>query len=64
MDEPNVKDLKTSVRRAHRTSKGLSEGSIELGYMRGFQAGYEQAFKDHKKGKLNKEFAFKPSRSN
>lgn len=40
-----------------------ADGALELVYMRGFQAGYEQAMKDKRTRKLHKDRAFEPSRA-
>lgn len=39
-----------------------ADGALEVVYMRGFQAGYEQAMNDQRTGKLRKAHALEPSR--
>ena len=39
------------------------DGERSLAYMRGFQAGYEQAIADKARGRLKKENALYPSRA-
>jgi hypothetical protein len=40
-----------------------ADGALELVFMRGFQTGYEQAMRDHRKGELRKANALNPSRA-
>lgn len=40
-----------------------ADGALEVVYMRGFQAGYEQAMKDKRASKLHKDRALEPSRA-
>lgn len=40
-----------------------ANGAIELAFMRGYQAGYEQALRDAKAGDLNPHYAMEPNRA-
>ena len=59
----NVKDIRRQISGKGQRLDRAAQGSIELSYMRGFQAGYEQACKDAKRGKLNRANALVPSRA-
>lgn len=54
-------DLKVFHRRAHDLGRE-ADGSIELAFMRGYQAGYEQAVADEKAGQLDVGNALTPNR--
>lgn len=60
---PAIRDLHDQVERLGRNVVKGGRGAIELAYMRGFQGGYEQAINDHESGCMDRENAFRPSRS-
>ena len=59
----NVRDIRFLIRGRGANLDRQVSGSISLSYMRGFQAGYEQAVKDSKRGRLNIDNALFPSRA-
>lgn len=59
----HVNDIRRGLSgRADRMARE-ARGAVDLSYMRGFQAGYEQAYKDAKVGRLDKINALLPHRA-
>lgn len=56
-----LRDLKVFTRKG-RNFGSEADGSVELGWMRGFQAGYEQAIADQRRGELKRDHALMPQR--
>lgn len=58
-----IRDLQRSVRSRGKITTSSANGSIELGFLRGFHLGYLQAMRDAESGNLDKEHAMQPSRA-
>lgn len=59
----NIRDIQSELRGRASRQSALAVGASSLAYMRGFQAGYEQAVKDNKRGKLRLEYSLQPHRA-
>jgi len=59
----NIKDIRRDLHGRGQRLDRAAGGAVELSYMRGFQAGYEQAMADAKKKKMRAVYALQPHRA-
>ena len=61
--DKNIADIHRDIQGRGERLDRLARGAVSLSYLRGFQAGYEQAVKDSKRGRLNIDNALNPERA-
>lgn len=59
----NIRDIQHEFKGRSRRLAEQGSGGMTLSYMRGFQAGYEQAVQDAKRGRLHIDNALAPHRA-
>jgi hypothetical protein len=60
IERESTRDLRETEQQA-RHARLHHNGAVSLAFLRGYQAGYEQAIRDAKRGKLHRDRAFQPN---